>query len=301
MLKKFIPFLCAIVFSTTAAHAAPPSVVTTINPVYALVTSVMGEIGKPQRLLDASASPHAFALKPAQAAMLENADVVFWIGPGLETTLEKPLLTLSANARVVSLMDAPGLNLLHSGEAHGHDGHAHGDADPHIWLSPDNARALIDFIEAELSKANPGNAAIFAKNAKRAKNRIANLKKMMGRYLDHTKDVAFIVQHDSYGYFARDFGLNLVGHLQLTPGREAGAKHLSEMRQRIKDQNVVCLFADAQASSPQVEQLAKELGLRLGELDPMGMHLDVSETLYVRIIQQLALSLDQCLYTKPKD
>ncbi|MFC1673597.1 metal ABC transporter solute-binding protein, Zn/Mn family, partial [Pseudomonadota bacterium] len=118
MFKKITAFVFTLLFSHAvliqSVQAAPPKVVTSILPVHALVLAVMGEIGAPQLLLDASSSPHAIAMKPSQARALENADLVFWIGPDLETALAEPLNVLANDAQVVSLMDAPGLDLLHA-------------------------------------------------------------------------------------------------------------------------------------------------------------------------------------------
>ena len=295
-------------FTTHAPALAAPKVMTSIRPVQALVYAVMSEIGLPDVLLEPGVSPHTFALKPSQAQMLQDADIIFWIGPGLETALEEPLQNLGANARHVRLIDAPGLDLIHfdkeeaghEAEA-GHDGHGHGSIDPHIWLSPNNAMAMIDKIEAELSLLTPGNAELYAKNAKVAKNRLKLLAKKMDEVLSHTRTVPYMVTHDGFGYIARDFDMNQVGYLQIIPGREPGAKHIAQIREAIASQGVACLFTEPQFTPALAQRLADETGIRLGELDPLGGALDMSPTLHVRIIQQLALSMDQCLYAKPVD
>lgn len=285
---------------------AAPKVVTSIRPVQALVYAVTGEANLPDVLLEPGTSPHAFSLKPSQAQMLQSADIVFWIGPSLETALEGPLQSLGADAHVVRLIDAPGLDLLHY-EADGHEeeagaaDHDHGPVDPHVWLSPANAMALIDLIEGELARLAPAHAAIYAQNAKLAKNRLKLLAKQMEKILAHTRGVPYMVQHDGFGYIARDFSLNEVGHLQTMPGREPGAKHIAEMRDAITSQGVACVFVEPQFTPALAQRLKEETGVRLGELDPMGSTLDMSPTLHVRIIQQVVLKMDECLFTKPVD
>lgn len=289
----------AVVLLMPLETLAAPKVVTSIRPVQALVYAVMGEIGVPELLLEPGASPHAFALKPSQAQMLQDADIVFWIGPGLETALEGPLENLGAGARRVSLIDAPGLELLrYKADDLSGGGHEHGPADPHVWLSPKNAMTLLDAIQAELSALSPGNAEIYAKNARVAKNRLKLLTRQMNKILAHTRGVPYMVQHDGFGYIARDFAMNEVGHLQTLPGREPGAKHVAQVREAIAKQGVVCLFTEPQFTPALAQRLQEETAVRLGELDPMGGHLDLSPTLHVRIIQQLALNMDQCLFTK---
>jgi zinc transport system substrate-binding protein len=122
-----------IATSALAAHA-DVKVVTSIKPVHSLVASVMQGVGEPSLIVDGAASPHNYALKPSQAQMLEQADVVFWVGHELEAFLEKPLETVGAKAKSVELIDAHDLVKLGyreggAFEAHGHDdeaAHGHG-------------------------------------------------------------------------------------------------------------------------------------------------------------------------------
>src|SRR5690606_10672759 len=154
------------------AHAL--EVVASIKPVHSLVAAVMEGAGEPALIVEGASSPHAYSMRPSQAAALETADVVFWIGPGLEAFLNEPLETLASNATIVSLTAAPGLTKLplreggafepHSDEEHDRadevrdDGedrheeegsqhaefeeHAHANIDMHLWLDPENARAM---------------------------------------------------------------------------------------------------------------------------------------------------------------
>lgn len=281
--------LSLVIFCSPATTlAGPPDVVASIKPVQGLVSAVMGEIGAPTLLLPASASPHGFTLKPSQAERLQSADVVFWIGPALETSLQGPLKNLAAKANVVALLDAPGLDLLL----------IDGAPDPHIWLSPVNIIPIVNRIRDVLIQSNPGNTAIYTKNAKVARNRAKLLLRQGRGMVAAIKDTPYMVQHDGFGYIARDFGLNEVGHLQTLPGREPGAKHVSAMRDVLKSKGVKCLFHEPQFTPALAESLARELGVSLGELDPMGTDLSLSPTLPVRIIQSVIVALDLCLYTR---
>ncbi|SIQ15184.1 zinc transport system substrate-binding protein [Rhizobium sp. RU20A] len=125
-----------ILFAASAAAAAEPSVVVTIKPIHSLVSAITEGVVTPTLIVDGAASPHTYSLKPSQAAALESANVIFWVGPNLEAFMEKPLEALGGKAKVVELQDAPGLITLpyrEGGpfEAHMHDeneGHAEGEA-----------------------------------------------------------------------------------------------------------------------------------------------------------------------------
>jgi zinc transport system substrate-binding protein len=121
-----------------AAAAEVPDVVASIKPVHSLVANVMAGVGEPTLLVKGAGSPHTYALRPSDAAALENADLVFWIGEGFELFLAKPLETLADQSRVVELADIEGLHLLpvregglwepHEDE-HGHDARAEAEND----------------------------------------------------------------------------------------------------------------------------------------------------------------------------
>ena len=113
---------------------AETKVVTSIKPLHSLVSYVMDGVGTPDILVDGSSSPHTFQLKPSHATMLQEADIVFWIGEDLETFLETPLESIAKNSRHITLMDSDEIELLKFREKNIFDGHdEHGDehADEH--------------------------------------------------------------------------------------------------------------------------------------------------------------------------
>ncbi|MBL4747956.1 MAG: zinc ABC transporter substrate-binding protein [Magnetovibrio sp.] len=291
-LQQIRKLALAVIFtlSPTLAWAGQPNVVSSINPVQGLVLAVMGEDAQPTLLLPSGTSPHTFTLKPSQAKMLQGADIIFWIGPDLESSLQGPLKTLSGKAKVVSLLKTPGLNLLRRD----------GALDPHIWLSPDNVIIMVNHIRDVLSEFDPSGADLYAKNAKLTRRRLKILKRKAVEWLSSTKDFPYIVQHDGLGYLARDFELNQVGYLQTTPGHEPGAKHLSDISKIIKSKGVRCLFVEPQFTSALANSLVKELGVHTAEVDIMGTDLTTSPTLPLRIIQVILLRMDKCQYIKPK-
>ena len=97
---------------SAAVDAPAPAVVSSIPPVHSLVAAVMAGVGEPKLLVKGGSSPHTASLRPSDAAALQKADLVFWIGDGLETFLAKPLAALPDRAEVVALAGAPGVKLL---------------------------------------------------------------------------------------------------------------------------------------------------------------------------------------------
>ena len=122
LIKKSILFGTALLFSSFSA-IAEIKVVTTIKPIHSLVSGVMDGVSNPSLIIEGSNSPHNFSLKPSHAKMLEEADIVFWIGEDLESFMEKPLNSLAKNAVQISFMDLKSIEKLKFREMSDHDDH----------------------------------------------------------------------------------------------------------------------------------------------------------------------------------
>ncbi len=127
---KVNPLPLAVLAVIVAAPAlAAPRVVADIPPVHSLAAAVMEGIGAPELILPPGSSPHDYAMRPSEAARLETAEVVFWVGEGLTPWLETAIDALAADAVTVELMAAPGLRQLPFREGATFEAHDHGDED----------------------------------------------------------------------------------------------------------------------------------------------------------------------------
>ena len=132
-LKK-IPFILSIIAFLTYSTSilAEIKVVASIKPIHSLASYLMEGIAKPDLIVDGYASPHGFALKPSHAKMLQNADLIFWVGEDLENFLVKPLNAIAKKAEKIELMEIKGLEKLKFRERNifdGHDDHGHKEDD----------------------------------------------------------------------------------------------------------------------------------------------------------------------------
>ena len=130
--KSIFIILVPLFFSFTAR--AEVNVVTTIKPLHSLISSVMEGVGKPSLIIEGTNNPHTFVFKPSHAEMIENADIVFWIGEDLEAFMEKPLDSLAKNAKTIAFMDLASIEKLKFREQNifdDHDDHGHDDHDDH--------------------------------------------------------------------------------------------------------------------------------------------------------------------------
>ena len=132
-MRTRVILLCTTLASPALADT--PAVVTGTPVVQSLVAQVMGDLGTPDVLLDRGGDPHSFQLRPAQAQALEQADLVFWVGPELTPWLQRAIDGVEARGEVIGLLDAQGVfrqDFIHGhshDHDHGHDDHGHDDLD----------------------------------------------------------------------------------------------------------------------------------------------------------------------------
>ncbi len=294
-------FLLAAVLAVLSVPAAAeaPHVATDIPPVHSLVARVMDGVGGPDLIIRPGASPHSYALRPSEAAMLAQADLVFWVGPDMTPWLERSIRTLAGNAVSVVLQAEPGLALLEYRDGVSFGDHVHEQAsanpDPHIWLDPDNAAVWLDVIANELADVDPDNAAIYIANAVAGKAELARMKAEIDVILASARGKPFVVFHDAYHYFESRFDIEAAAAVSLGDAATPGAARVAGIRREIKDIKAVCIFGEPNFSPKLLTSLTDSTDLKIGELDPLGAGLELGKDLYQSLIRGLAISLADCL------
>ena len=328
-IQTFLIIVLFSIFSLVSSANAEVKVVTSIKPIHSLASYVMDGVGKPDVIVDGYNSPHGFSLKPSHAKMLENADLVIWIGEDLEAFLEKPLDTIAQKAKNIEVMDLKGIkklkfrekNIFEGHDDHGHDehkehghdehkdehkehghdehkehdgheGHAHGEHDPHVWLDPMNAKVIVKEITKQLVQLDSKNSAAYKANSKKALADIDKLTKNIKK--DLSKDLRFVVFHDAYQYFEKRFGIQVLGALTVNTDVMPGAEQLSEIREVIEHEKVNCIFSEPQFNPSIIKSIAKDTKVKTGILDPLGAKLDKGKNLYFDLLNNMASSFKGC-------
>jgi zinc transport system substrate-binding protein len=305
MFLRIFAMLLAVMMPTMAW--ATPKVVVSIKPIGSLVEGVMAGVGKPTILVGGGQSLHTFSLKPSDARALNDADVIVWVGEGLEAFLEKPMDALSKHAVILELADAAGVTVLkgHDGgvwekhiddhdDHHGHEGHDH-NFDGHLWLDPVNAKAIVIAVQNALSKADATNTAVYASNAKALIAKIDALDDELQQTLAPIKSKPFVVFHDGYQYLEKRYGLNAVGSITVSPDRAPGAKRVAEIKEKIKTLNAGCVFAEPQFEPKLIATLIEGTTAKTATLDPEASTLAPGAELYFNLMRGLAANLKGCL------
>jgi len=297
---------------------AEVKVVTSIKPLHSLASYLMDGVGKPDLIVDGYATPHGFSMKPSHAKMLQDADLIFWVGEDLENFLEKPLNSIAKKAEKIELMDINGLNVLsfrernifdehddhddHEGHAKkkkddhddhdDHEGHGHGEYDPHIWLDPINAKVILKEMTEHLIENDSKNASTYKSNLDKALKDIDKL--TMNVMTELNQSVSSIVFHDAYQYFEKRFNVNILGAFTVNTDVMPGAEQLAQIREIIEHDKVSCVFSEPQFNPDIIKAVAKDMNIKTGVIDPLGATLDPGRDLYFDLIRNMSASFKGC-------
>ena len=183
----------------------------------------------------------------------------------------------------------------HEEHAGGHDGHDHGEFDPHVWLDPVNAKALVHEIEEALVKADAANAEKYEANAEAVMKKLDELVSEVSADLAPVKGKGFIVFHDAYQNFENRFGLQAVGSITVSPEVMPGAERISKLQSKVKDLKATCVFSEPQFEPKLVSTVTEGTTARTGILDPLGTSIENGPELYFTLIRDMATAFKSCL------
>ncbi len=303
MSRLFLLFVVFITgFSTVTAAEASVRVLTSIKPLQLIAAAVQDGIAVPEVLLPPGASPHNYALRPSDVRRVQEADLLYWIGPDMETFLPRVLSGRSkASVPVESL---PGMHLRHftasaehhddDEDEHDHD-HRPGSVDAHLWLSSVNARVIAAKMAADLSQADPANAARYESNAKAFDARLDALDAKIKQRVAGISGKQYFVFHEAFDYFEEAYGLKHAGVFAVSSEVQPGAQHVAAMRARLTEFGKTCVFSEPPLRPRLADTLSAGLPVKLAELDGLGGYTPATAEGYEQLMSKLADDLAGCL------
>jgi zinc transport system substrate-binding protein len=296
----FVAFVASFLL-ISSAHAEV-KVLTSIKPLQLIAAAVQDGVAIPEVLLPPGASPHNYALRPSDVRKVQSVDLVYWIGPSMEGFLPRVL-----NGRTlpsVAVQDLPGLKLRHFAEdSHSHaeeaDEHDHdhrpGSLDAHLWLSPVNARVIATKMAADLSAADPANAARYQSNLKAFDERLDALDLRLKARLAGIAGKPYFVFHEAFDYFEDAYGLKHAGVFSVAAEVQPGAQHVAAMRIRLQEVGKTCVFSEPPLRPRLAETLVAGLPVKLAELDALGGYTPATAQGYEQVLEKLGNDLAGCL------
>jgi ABC-type Zn uptake system ZnuABC Zn-binding protein ZnuA len=245
----------------------------TIFPLYDLVRQVAGPSAEVVLLVPPGASPHTFAVRPGTIRSLTGSAAIFAIGHGLDDWAARLAQDVGVARTIVVDTHIP----LHgwTGAAHehasptGHESHS-GAADPHYWLAIPNAIRMVQAIADALGHLDPATREDYVQRATAYQQQLYDVDRDLRRLLAGLPQRDIATFHPAFGYFAEAYDLRIVATFEPSPGQEPTPRQVRAFLQRIKTHHVHVLFIEPQLPQAPLSGLARDLGISLQELDPVG-------------------------------
>lgn len=270
---------------------AKPLVLSSIKPLTLIVHEIGGDVVDVGTLLPATASHHDYPMKMSDVNRLQTADIVVWVGPELESFLQKPIGNLSAT-KVISAYTLTGIHWPVRGYRTVKEDKDEGrQGDPHLWLDPWNAIILAKAVAEKLGEVDPENMSLYLANFHQFSAKTVVLDTKLKDQLKPLSQIGFAVYHEGFAHFVSHYGLHQLDYVTFTPEQKPGAKHLNQLREKLAKEGR-CLFLEPYNDMQSARDLAQELHLKLGTLDAIGGQEVVS---YAQLLEQMAGAFSACL------
>ncbi len=252
--------------------------------------------------MSSNQSPHHYSLRPSERRMLAEADLVFWIGPSMESFMPRILGSLRNKQKSVPLIQTQGLKLLplrQMDNEHAHDEHRHNETDhdlskldAHFWLDTHNADILVDAISQQIIRFDPEHRQQYQSNSQQLHHQIAQLRKNLQQSLSTIKS-PFLTYHDGYQYFEAEFGLHNAGFIAASE-LQPGARRISELKTLIKEQDIECIYYDAPTEPAILKSLQTNSKAKTAMLDPVGIFIPPGKEVWFEIMNSLNKQFINC-------
>ncbi len=286
----FLMSLVSLFFFPLKAMSTP-TILTSIKPIGLIAKEIAGTKAKVEVLLPDNASPHSYSLSPSELVAINNAEVLIWAGPDVETFLIKLFAEKKNALQLSSISD---IDLIHYNEEasdHDHD-HDHSGVNAHIWLGPDQSISIAKAIQKSLVELMPENKAYFQQNYLKFTDNIQALKQTIAKKME--KRGKYFLFHDAYGYFEENFGLKASGHISINPERRPGAKKVFQIKKYMLENNVDCIFIEPQYNTSIVDKLIAGTKTKRVVIDPIGININFATNTYFDYLNQLGKSFEAC-------
>jgi len=281
------------------ALAEAPRVVISVQPIHALVSGLMDRVAIPDLLVRRDASPHDYRLRASQKRKLAEADLVVWVGDGLDDFMAEAIAELPPATRVIKItdLDLPVRLPLRTSDLWRKDGPAAGErTDPHVWLDTDNAAVIVAALSRALIGLDRAHKIDYGRNDETIRARLGGLHRQLRRALNPYRGIPIIVQHDAFQYLEQRYGLEVIGAVMTGSGSGDAPPpaHVEELVDEATALDAGCLMAQPQFNRGGADAFAAEAGLRVVDMDPL--HADQRGiSVYFEMMRALPKAIAACL------
>lgn len=299
-MKKFLSQLFALTLLLPAANAKL-NVVATTPDLGAIAREIGGDHIELTTLAKPTEDPHFVDAKPSFIAKLNRADVLIEGGAELEIGWLPALLDQARNQKIVSgapghVFCARGIQLLDVPATLDRSrGDIHAAGNPHYVVSPSNAKIVAQNIAESLCQNDPASEGIYHANLKKFTDAIDARLIEWQKALAPFKGQRIVAYHDSWPYFARDFGLKIDLFLEPKPGIPPTPAHLANVIMKMKTENVHVIIVDPYLNRKTAETVARDTGATVVDVTQFPGGVKGTEGGYIQLVDCLVKAMAKAL------
>ena len=277
-------FIIATTVLASNLASAQVSIATTVRPLQLIAESIVGESGTVTSIVGRQDSPHQFVLTPSDRLAIASADLLIWIGPELEVYLADFLNDESRSGSIITVLENPALTI-----------HKINDKiDAHFWLNSDNGIALAKEIKDRLIEIDQAQAAQYQSRFESFVAEIETTNRDLTERFS-TSHNNYLVYHNAYQYFERQFGLQHSVALLADPETQPGIQHILRTRELVENSMPNCLLVEPESSMELVTTLTDGMDIRTVSVDHLGYDVLPSDNPYRQLLLQVAESFESCI------
>lgn len=256
------------------------NVVTTIYPLYYIAQQIGGDEANVVNLVAAGVEPHDWTPKSRDLTQANKAQLFLYNGAGLEGWMDDflPAITSGSDVRTVeasrgiALIDGRGEEEDEHGRGEAEEAeehHDHGNADPHTWVSPRSALTMAANVKDAFLAVDPAHGADYEARYEKLNDRLIALDAKFAATLAPYAGKDIVVSHQAFGYLCRDYGLNQLAIMGLSPDAEPRAQDLLDIADYVKEHGIKTIFFEELVSPRLADTLAKEANVGTTVLNPL--------------------------------
>jgi zinc transport system substrate-binding protein len=281
--SSFFFIIATTILASNLANAQV-SIATTVRPLQLIAESIVGESGTVTSIVGRQDSPHQFVLTPSDRLAIASADLLIWIGPELEVYLADFLNDESRSGSIITVLENPALTIHKIND----------EIDAHFWLNSDNGIALAKEIKDRLIEIDQAQAAQYQSRFESFVAEIETTNRDLTERFS-TSHNNYLVYHNAYQYFERQFGLQHSVALLADPETQPGIQHILRTRELVENSMPNCLLVELESSMELATTLTDGMDIRTVSVDHLGYDVLPSDNPYRQLLLQVAESFESCI------
>ena len=265
-----------------AAATAQQTVVASIRPLQLIAAAITDGITEPLLVMDRSQDPHHPSLRPSQRESMNRADIFLWIGPQLETGMERIVDEL--DTIVLTAIDTTGLTLYPINDK----------TDPHLWLDTNNVGIIAALLANTLSTVDEQNANRYQENLARFIAELNGIDEEIRGRLHAETFPFFAVYHNGYQYFEKQYSLSHIVSFTSNEEVQPGIRKIMKIKSALDDRKVNCIVVDSSVNTENLNNQLERENIRYISVDVLAHDISLASNGYFRFIRNLAEKFASC-------